>query len=82
MVDKERLQEASITFLIGIIMIGIAMFFGLTMGVQLQQYVTASSGNFTGLSLFVVQNLVLFLLLIVLAFGAGFIYRAYKMATE
>lgn len=72
------LSEASLEVLIGIIMVGISLIFGLTVGVQIQQYVTASSGNFSGISLFIVQNVVTMFMLAVMAIGVGFIYHAYK----
>jgi hypothetical protein len=73
-----EMSKMAMEFLIGIVLIGISIIFGLTIGVQVQAYVTASSGNFTGLSLFVVQNVVTFFMLIILAFGAGFVYKAVK----
>lgn len=81
MADNKYMTVA-MEFLVGIVLIGIAFIFGLTMGTEIQTYVTASAGNYSGLSLFIVNNLVTFFMLIILAFGAGFIYKAYKSATS
>jgi hypothetical protein len=79
-----EMSSSAMNFLIGIVLVGIALIFGLTLGVQIQQAIVTgtATANMTGLALFVQSNIVTFFMLIILAFGAGFVYKAIKGALE